>query len=250
MEQKIKVLIADPCADYRRLVTWHINDAPDLELVGDTGSGSEALQIIWETEPDVIVWDIQLAHLDGISMMHHLRKQQVDVSGVLVSSFRSNSLSAEVFALGVYCILLKPFNIETLLEIIRSVSGKAEESAPCDPDLERTVTETLHKVSMPPHLKGYQYLRDAIAQMVMDQTICHAMMERCYSPLARKFNTVPARIERAIRHAIEISWKHSGGGVLRKLFGDTASKQDKTPTNCEWMVAVADYVVGQMEYVE
>ena len=242
MKQKVKVLIADPCADYRRFVTQQINDAPDLELVGDTENGHEALCIARETAPDVIVSDIQLTCLDGIGMIRRLRKQQVEAASILVSSFRADSISSEVLALGVYCVLLKPFNTETLMEVIRSVGKRGEVSAHCESDLENAVTEVLYKTGMPPHMMGHRYLKEAIVRAVGDKTICRAMATLCYPMLARKFNTTSARMERAMRHAIEVSWEHSERDTLRKLFGDNAYKRDNAPTNSQWIEAIAKIV--------
>jgi two-component system response regulator (stage 0 sporulation protein A) len=251
MQQKIKVLIADPCGDYRRLVTQQINRAPDLELTGSTENGSEALRIALETKPDVLVCDIQLTHLGGISMIHCLQAQQVDVSAILVSNFRADSRCAEILALGIYCILLKPFNTETLLEVIRSVSGRGdEEPVHCKPALERAVTEILVETGIPPHLKGFRYLREAVVRTVSDTSHCWAMAKSCYPILARKFNTVPARVERAMRHAIEVSWEYSDRNTLRKLFGDTTSKHNKVPTNSEWIISIAECVTKQLEHTD
>ena len=244
MEQKVKVLIADPCAGYRRLVAWQINHAPDLELVGDTDNGHEALRIVREAMPNVVVSDIQLACLDGIGMIRQLREQQVEAVSILVSSFRTDNISEETAALGVYAVLLKPFNTETLMEVIRSVKGQVENPSHCAPGLECAVTEMLYKTGMPPHMKGHRYLREAIVQAVGDKTICRALTKLCYPMLARKFNTTPSRVERAMRHAIEVSWEGGNRDVLQDVF---VAKPGKTPTNSEWIATLANRVNKQIE---
>jgi len=247
VEQKVKVLIADPCADYRRLVAWQINDASDLELVGDTGSGSDAIHIAQEAKPDVVVLDICLAHLDGISVMRSLRKQRIGIPCILVSSFQRNSVFAEAFALGARSILLKPFSAETLMESVRSVKTPIEDCVRSPPGLEGAITKILAETGIPPHLKGYRYLKEAIVRTVSDRNICHAMTKLCYPLLARKFDTTSSRVERAMRHAIGLSWKCNDWNALRKLFGNAASKHDKTPTNSEWIATIADRVIEQLE---
>lgn len=244
MEQKVKVLIADPCAGYRRLVAWQINHAPDLELVGDTDNGHEALRIALETMPDVVVSDIQLACLDGIGMIRRLREQQVEAATILVFSFRADNISEETTALGVYAVLLKPFNTETLMEVIRSVKGQVENPSHRVPGLECAVTEMLYKIGMPPHMKGHGYLREAIVQAVGDKTICRALTKLCYPVLARKFNTTPSRVERAMRHAIEVSWEGGRRDVLQDV---SVAKPGKTPTNSEWIATFANRVSRQMD---
>ena len=247
MEQKMKVLIADPCAGYRRLVAWRIHAAPDLELAGATESGAEALLIAWDTNPDVIVLDVRLEHLDGISVMHRLREQQSAASCIMVSSSYADNVFLKAAALGVRSILLKPFSTETLMENIRSMKNPVEDCACRTPGLEKIVTETLNETGIPPYMKGHRYLREAIIRTVGDGTVCRAMTELCYPALAKQFNTTPSSVERAMRHAIEATWEYCDRDSLWKIFGDTAPIRDKTPTNREWIATLANHVTKQMD---
>jgi len=245
MERKVKVLIADPSDEYRGMVARQFQDELDLELVGSTSDGREVLRMAQERKPDVIVLDILLTGLDGLDVIRHLRDTGVKASYVMVSSFYKDSVVSEAATMGVSYFMLKPFNVETLLEKVRSVTGQgagwvSQTTAPRGQSLESVVTEVIHEIGVPAHIKGYQYLREAIILTVNDMEVINAVTKVLYPEVARKFSTTPSRVERAIRHAIEVAWDRGDLEILQKFFGYTVSNIKGKPTNSEFIAMIAD----------
>jgi len=249
MDTKIKVLVADPSDDYRSMVAGQLSSELDLELVGSTSDGLEALSLAQEKRPDVVILDILLANLDGMDVMRRLGEAGSRASCIMVSSFHRDSIVAEAASLGASYFMLKPFNLGTLMEKVRGVSGKMvrEHSAytPTIParqeqNLETVVTEVIHEIGVPAHIKGYKYLREAIMLTVRDMEIINAVTKVLYPEVARKFNTTPSRVERAIRHAIEVAWDRGDLEILQKFFGYTVSNIKGKPTNSEFIAMIAD----------
>ncbi|MCL2827429.1 MAG: sporulation transcription factor Spo0A [Oscillospiraceae bacterium] len=248
MERKVKVLIADPSDEYRGMVARQFQDELDLELVGSTSDGREVLRIAQERKPDVIVLDILLTGLDGLDVIRHLRDTGVKASYIMVSSFYKDSVVSEAATMGVSYFMLKPFNVETLLEKVRSVtaqgagwaSGVSQSTPHRGQSLESVVTEVIHEIGVPAHIKGYQYLREAIILTVNDMEVINAVTKVLYPEVARKFSTTPSRVERAIRHAIEVAWDRGDLEILQKFFGYTVSNIKGKPTNSEFIAMIAD----------
>jgi len=251
MEKKIRVLIADPSDDYRGMVSGQFKNELDLELVGSTSDGLEVLRKAQEKRPDVIVLDILLVNLDGIGVMRRLGEMGVQTSYIVVSSFYRDSVISEAAAVGAAYFMLKPFNLGTLMEKIRSVSGKmgfqqghavsvSETASRQEQSLESVVTEVIHEIGVPAHIKGYKYLREAIILTVKDMEVINAVTKILYPEVAKKFNTTPSRVERAIRHAIEVAWDRGDLEVLQKFFGYTVSNIKGKPTNSEFIAMIAD----------
>jgi len=248
METKIKVLVADPSDDYRGMVAGQLKNEMDLELVGSTGDGVEALRLAQEKRPDVLILDILLANLDGLDVMRRLGETGARISCIMVSSFHRDNIVAEAAGLGVSYFMLKPFNLGTLMDKVRAVSGRAlKETGVITPiparqeqSLETVVTEVIHEIGVPAHIKGYKYLREAIMLTVRDMEIINAVTKVLYPEVARKFSTTPSRVERAIRHAIEVAWDRGDLEILQKFFGYTVSNIKGKPTNSEFIAMIAD----------
>ena len=256
MDTKIKVLVADPSDDYRAMVTGQLKTEPDTELVGSTGDGLEALRLAQECRPDVVILDILLANLDGMDVMRRLGEKGVRTACIMVSSFHRDSIVAEAAGLGVSYFMLKPFNLGTLMEKVRQVSGKSVQSfgavtqipARQEQSLEGVVTEVIHEIGVPAHIKGYKYLREAIMLTVCDMEIINAVTKVLYPEVAKRFSTTPSRVERAIRHAIEVAWDRGDLEVLQKFFGYTVSNIKGKPTNSEFIAMIADRLSLQRKH--
>ena len=259
MEKKIRVLIADPSDEYRGMVSGQFNNELDLDLVGSTSDGLEALRKAQEKRPDVIVLDILLANLDGIGLMRRLGEMGFSGSYIVVSSFYRDSVISEAAAVGASYFMLKPFNLGTLMEKIRAVAGNVgfhpggsslqEASSRQEQSLESVVTEVIHEIGVPAHIKGYKYLREAIILTVKDMEVINAVTKILYPEVAKKFNTTPSRVERAIRHAIEVAWDRGDLEVLQKFFGYTVSNIKGKPTNSEFIAMIADRLSLQRKNV-
>ena len=257
MQTKIKVLVADPSEDYRNMVASQFQSEIDLELVGSTADGLEVLRIAQEKKPDVIVLDIVLANLDGMDVLRRLGEMKASALPIMVSSFYKDSVISEASSLGASYFMLKPFSVGTLMEKVRQVSGKASRELlssaaqaprPEEPSLEHVVTEVIHEIGVPAHIKGYKYLREAIMLTVRDMEIINAVTKVLYPEVAKKFNTTPSRVERAIRHAIEVAWDRGDLEVLQKFFGYTVSNIKGKPTNSEFIAMIADRLSLQRKH--
>lgn len=270
MEQNVKILLADPSEEYRALVAEQLNDEPGLEVIGATADGRELLQLVQDTKPDVIILDLLLMNLDGMDVLRHLSEIDSKAGRIVVSGFYRDSIIAEAASLGADYFILKPFSLSTLFEKIRGLTrktavnslmnsgapalsaispitgtaaGVARASAPnprAEANLEAVVTDVIHEIGVPAHIKGYQYLREAIILAVNDMETINAVTKVLYPAVAQKFNTTSSRVERAVRHAIEVAWDRGDLEVLQKFFGYTVSNIKGKPTNSEFIAMIAD----------
>ncbi|MEL4106217.1 sporulation transcription factor Spo0A [Oscillospiraceae bacterium WX1] len=252
MDTKTRVLIADTGEDYRLLFSEILMNEGDFEVVGCTGDGLTAYSLVLSEKPDVLVTDLILSGLDGLSVLEKLS----DVpdgdkpSVIIVSGFSSEHTLSEASALGASYFLQKPCDIPALLSRIRMVSGKSRAALapvsaavkPSRPEqsLESLVTEIIHEIGVPAHIKGYQYLREAIILTINDMDVINAVTKVLYPTVAKRFATTPSRVERAIRHAIEVAWDRGDLETLQKFFGYTVSNIKGKPTNSEFIAMIAD----------
>ena len=258
MEEKVNVLIADPSQTYRTLIADRINAEPDLVLAGSTACGQEALQLIRKKPPDVIVLDVILCHLDGIDVLRTLEQMGNAAACIMTASFYRELFVVQASDLGVMYFLLKPFTADVLLEKIRLVAREGKQTpsfvpiqkavdAPYDLPAEVLITNVMHELGIPAHVKGYPYIREAIRLTVADMDMKGRMTTKLYARVAETFDTTPARVERAIRHAVELAWERGDVQTLQKFFGYTISKSRGKPTNSEFVAKVADRIILQQK---
>lgn len=247
METKTKILIVDSNDEFRRLLSEVISVEDDIEVVDTVGDGIEALAKAAELRPDIMITDIILAKLDGLEMLRRLSEASPDTVPIVVSGFINDKIVSECANVGVSYFMPKPCDIPTLLTRIRSTKGmkiQAVKNAGAayrnEVSLEALVTDIIHEIGVPAHIKGYQYLREAIILTINDMDIINAVTKVLYPTVAKKFNTTPSRVERAIRHAIEVAWDRGDIEVLQKFFGYTVSNIKGKPTNSEFIAMIAD----------
>ena len=246
METKTRILIADTNDDFRRLMTEVLRNEEDMELIGCAGDGVDALAMAAEMKPDILVLDLVLAKLDGLEVLRRLPEACPDTKALVVSGFFNDKIISQCAMLGAAYFVTKPCDIITLLDRIRQISSNGRQSAvqsderSHDANLEASVTEIIHEIGVPAHIKGYQYLREAIILTINDMDIINAVTKVLYPEVAKKFNTTPSRVERAIRHAIEVAWDRGDIEVLQKFFGYTVSNIKGKPTNSEFIAMIAD----------
>ena len=251
METKIKVLIADGNEDFRTLLGEAINAEEDMEVVGCAADGQETLALLTEQKPDVLLMDLVLPGLDGMGVLQQMGEKGLAPVTMIVSAFYNERMIAGSAALGAYYFIPKPCDIGALLSRIRqSVSAEAAsfpailpaETGTFAEGLETTVTEVIHEIGVPAHIKGYQYLREAIILTINDMEINNAVTKVLYPAVAKKYGTTPSRVERAIRHAIEVAWDRGDLETLQKFFGYTVSNIKGKPTNSEFIAMIADHL--------
>ena len=242
METMTRVLIADADADFRRLFAEILNHEKHTECVGSTDNGAEALALVEELKPDLLVLDLALPELDGIEILRRLPEVCPTTKTVVVSAMYRGEIVGQCSALGADNFVPKPCDIDVLLERVRMIAEAKSEAVftPMDVNLEALVTDMIHEIGVPAHIKGYQYLREAIMLAVNDMDIINAVTKVLYPTVAKKFDTTPSRVERAIRHAIEVAWDRGDIEVLQRFFGYTVSNIKGKPTNSEFIAMLAD----------
>lgn len=251
MESLIRILIADAGEDCRDALADAINAEEDLLLVGAADSGQEALSLVDSLSPDVLITDLVLAHLDGLGLLSALSDREDPPAAIVMSSLFNETVVSACSELGASYFMLKPCDYGALFSRVRQIAARRRGGQPSaqgismapqpkEPSLEAMVTEIIHEIGVPAHIKGYQYLREAILITVNDMDAINAVTKVLYPAVAKRFSTTPSRVERAIRHAIEVAWDRGDLEVLQKYFGYTVSNIKGKPTNSECIAMIAD----------
>ena len=252
METAIRVLLADPGEDFRTMLAEVIDAEEDMQVVGAAGDGQEALSLAEDLAPDILITELMLTRLDGLGLLAALSKRDDSPAALVLSGFFNDQVVSACSELGAYYFMPKPCDIPALLTRVRQVAADRRRSpmpaadgisispAPREPSLEAVVTDIIHEIGVPAHIKGYQYLREATILTVNDMDAINAVTKVLYPAVAKKFATTPSRVERAIRHAIEVAWDRGDLEVLQKYFGYTVSNIKGKPTNSECIAMIAD----------
>ena len=247
MKNETKVFLADASEEMRILLKQSIENGEEFAVVGSVGDGLEAALEIGKTKPDLLVMDIMLPGLDGFGLLRQLQSRREHMPRVIViSAFCGERTIAEAMELGVSYFLPKPCSADSLLEHMRHAC-REDGSSPAAPLLESRVTAVIHEIGVPAHIKGYQYLREAIMIAVNDMDVINAVTKVLYPEVAKRFGTTPSRVERAIRHAIEVAWDRGDLETLQKYFGYTVNSTKGKPTNSEFIAMIADRLQLQMK---
>ncbi|WP_409968883.1 sporulation transcription factor Spo0A [Bengtsoniella intestinalis] len=240
MIQGKTVLVVDGNQEFRTALTQAIEKQPQFTLAGVALDGLDAVEKIKALNPDVIVMDILLAKLDGLAVLEELGSDVAEKT-IVLSAFCSDRTVQRAMELGVDYFMAKPCQIDTVL---LRMSGMCEVGASADMgDLKATVTAVIHEIGVPAHIKGYQYLREAIMIAVEDMDVINAVTKVLYPMVAQRYDTTASRVERAIRHAIEVAWDRGDLETLQTFFGYTVSNAKGKPTNSEFIAMIADRLV-------
>jgi two-component system response regulator (stage 0 sporulation protein A) len=256
--QKVKVCIADDNRELVNLLNEYISAQNDLEVVGTAYNGQECLSLIEEQEPDVLILDIIMPHLDGLAVLERINKLNLKKKPniIMLTAFGQEDVTKKAVDLGAAYYVLKPFDMEVLISNIREISGQTRsfvQQAPLNSfisnapqpeqhsfNLDASITSIIHEIGVPAHIKGYMYLREAITMVYNDIELLGSITKVLYPDIAKKFNTTSSRVERAIRHAIEVAWSRGNIDSISSLFGYTVSHSKAKPTNSEFIAMVAD----------
>ena len=244
MEKRSKVLLADASEEFRRLLQEAIERTDEFAVIGSVGDGAEALRLAEEQSPDLILMDIVLPGLDGMTLLRRLpEKDRPKV--IFLSALYSDKTVSEAMRAGAYYFVSKPCEVNALLDRMRLAVAPAAAAAPMDhsAELKNRVTNIIHEIGVPAHIKGYQYLREAIIITVEDMDVINAVTKVLYPEVAKRFGTTASRVERAIRHAIEVAWDRGDLETLQRFFGYTVSNAKGKPTNSEFIAMIADRLV-------
>ena len=254
MENVLRTLIAEENGDYRNLLREALSEQPDFEVIASVGDGQEAAQKIMSKCPDLIIINNVLPQMDGIGVIQSVNKLKMEKRPLIfmISTFSGEQLTSELSSLGITYFMVKPFSISTLIDRIRQFRDKAKgetEALLTDEEKQNKlavdVTKIIHEIGVPAHIKGYHYLREAIIMAVNDMDVLNAVTKVLYPTVAKKFETTPSRVERAIRHAIETAWSRGDVDTLNGFFGYTVSNAKGKPTNSEFIAMIADRLALQ-----
>ena len=243
MDKKTRVILADANEEFRELLRGSIEKTGEFEVVGTAGDGMSALKLVTEKKPQLLVTDILLPELDGFGLLDRLASLDDRPSTLIVSALYRDSIVAQAMERDVAFFMPKPCETESLLERMRQAIGMealAEESEA--QALERQVTAVIHEVGVPAHIKGYQYVREAIIIAVQDMDVINAVTKVLYPEVAKRYATTPSRVERAVRHAIEVAWERGDLDTLQRYFGYTVNSSKGKPTNSEFIAMIADRI--------
>ena len=263
MKEKISVLIADDNQDFAYTLSNYINDQEDMEVIGIAKDGNEAVNLISTIKPEIVLLDVIMPHLDGLGVLEKLNKNANpnQPTIIMLSAVGQDKITQRAISLGAEYYVVKPFDIELLIKRIREIKFYKPEpqkdtfvtrdskkmyidvdpaKVGSDQNLEALVTNLIHEVGVPAHIKGYQYLREAIMMVIKDIDVINQITKSLYPQIASKFNTTPSRVERAIRHAIEVAWGRGDQKTVEKIFGYTISASKGKPTNSEFIAMIAD----------
>ena len=254
--EHLNVAIADDNERILDLLEEIINMDKELNVVGKAKNGEEMCQIIKNQQPDVVLLDLIMPKMDGLTVMERINQDKTMTKRpdfIVVTAVGQEKITEDAFNKGANYYIMKPFNNEMLLNRIKTVrkvfrnhdkkneelSGSTNTSIR-EEDLENRVTNMLHEIGIPAHIKGYHYLRDAIIMVVEDIDLLGAVTKELYPAIAKANNTTPSRVERAIRHAIEVAWNRGKLETINSLFGYTVQNDKGKPTNSEFIAIIAD----------
>ena len=248
MEAIKRILVADTSEEFRRAFLDGLSSEPDIQVAGQTGDGMELVRMVQELEPDAVVMEIVLSGMDGLEVLDELAELVHRPRIIILSSYVRGSVAELAAAKGADYYLIKPCRTSVVCERIRQVlsAGGLEPERDKGGNLESQVTAIIHDVGVPAHIKGYQYLREAILIAVKDMDVINAVTKVLYPEVAKRFGTTASWVERAIRHAIEVAWDRGDLETLQKYFGYTVSNAKGKPTNSEFIAMIADRLQLQM----
>ena len=245
MEAVKRLLIADTDETYRQTLRGVFENKRDFIVSGDTGDGEELVRMARQYEPDAIVMDVVLCGLDGLAVLEELSRLERRPRIVMLSNFTRGGVADMAAERGADYFMTKPCNENTLYQRVQQLIGMdvVTQEVPRRVSLESRVTAIIHDVGVPAHIKGYQYLREAILIAVDDMDVINAVTKVLYPAVAKKFGTTSSRVERAIRHAIEVAWDRGDLETLQKYFGYTVNGAKGKPTNSEFIALISDRLV-------
>ena len=245
MDNRIKVMLTDVNEDARSMLQDALEKTGRFTVVGSTGDGNEVLQMVADAKPDVLVLDLILPGMDGLGILRRLDGEKRPKI-LAVSNFVTQEVVAEAGNLGASMFLSKPYNESAMVEHLISLAEKNEKQLH-GPGLEELVTSIIHEVGVPAHIKGYQYVREAIMITVENMAVINSVTKVLYPEVAKRYHTTPSRVERAIRHAIEVAWDRGDLETLQRFFGYTVSNAKGKPTNSEFIAMISDRIRLKMK---
>ena len=248
--EKIKVLLADMDREYHNNMRNALSRDEDIYVVGSAYDGKEALAKVESLKPDVLIADVVLPKLDGIGVLENLNRRSERPMVIMTSPVVGDKMAKSCMEQGAIYYMVKPIDPQSMISRIKMIRDDDAEQGriisrkmlidAMKPDMETMVTDVIHEIGIPAHIKGYQYLRRAIMMVIDDLDVINSITKELYPSVAKEFKTTPSRVERAIRHAIEVAWDRGDTEVLNSFFGYTIANSKGKPTNSEFIAMIAD----------
>ena len=285
MNEKIKVVLADDSKDFLDVLESNLINEDDIQIVGIAKNGLEAVDLVKSKEPDVLICDIIMPHLDGIGVIEKLNSLNLNKIPkiIIISAMGLEKVTIEALNLGASYYLVKPFDYELLMRRIKDISRDMNNNIQSYPyvnsylnindnissisnvvelpssrasfientdSIDTQITNIIHKIGVPAHIKGYTFIREAIKMVIDDLSLLSAVTKELYPAIAKKYNTTPSRVERAIRHAIEVAWSRGDTVTIEQLFSCTSKSSKSKPTNSEFIAVIADKLRLELSLVK
>ena len=255
MENLATVIIADNTQEFCSGLTAALQRSNGFQVLGTANDGEQAIRMVTERKPKILVLDMMLKKLDGISVLKAIGSMEHKPVVLATSGFITDYVASAAASLGVRYLMLKPCDMSALVERLEEIRGAGNQKANTGRsnshnNIETLVTGIIHEIGVPAHIKGYQYLREAIIIAVNDMDVINAITKVLYPQVAKTFQTTPSRVERAIRHAIEVAWDRGDLDTLQRFFGYTVSNTKGKPTNSEFIALIADKLQLQLKSSE
>ena len=255
MDNRTTVLIADTSEEFCSSLSKALQSAEGFQVLGIAADGEQAIAMVNQRKPDILVLDLMLSKQDGLSVLKAIASMDRKPVTLATSRFVTDYVASAAANLGVRYLMVKPCDMATLVERLQEIRGNSNASQPGirktgNQSIESLVTGIIHEIGVPAHIKGYQYLREAIIIAVGDMDVINAITKVLYPQVAKTFQTTPSRVERAIRHAIEVAWDRGDLDTLQRFFGYTVSNTKGKPTNSEFIALIADKLQLQLKSSE
>ena len=255
MDHSTTVLIADNSEEFCAGLSASLQHSGRYRVVGTAADGEQAVRMTQQLRPDILVLDLMLSKQDGLSVLKAVGGMEKRPATLATSAFVTDYVSNAVANLGCHYLMLKPCDLSGVVERLDEIRGGENQRViamrrPDKASIEAMVTGIIHEIGVPAHIKGYQYLREAIIIAVNDMDVINAITKVLYPQVAKTFQTTPSRVERAIRHAIEVAWDRGDLDTLQRFFGYTVSNTKGKPTNSEFIALIADKLQLQLKNQE
>ena len=241
-----KLLIVDENREFVEVIRKNFRSHASIEVVLEANDGERGLELIKtkQSDYDVIIMDLILPKKDGLSMLEAMQTLGIQKHIIVLTSYNSQDMIRRVSALGIDYYMLKPFDMLELSKRIESfVEDRGYDNKFIDVyhnNLQISITKILHELGVPSHIKGYQYIREGVSILYDNPTMIGGITKELYPTIAKKYDTTVSRVERAIRHAIEVSWNRGSWDLMEEIFGHSVDIDKAKPTNSEFIVTVAD----------
>ena len=243
--RKQRLLVVDDNLSLIHMIREHANSSNNMEVVYEAHDGEEGLRMIKDhvNDVDLVLLDLIMPNKDGIYVLDKIKEEGLNVNVIVITSFNADEMIKRVSTYNIKYFLLKPFDFNDLEQRVLEATNQVEvKTGQClyENELKISVTKLLHELGVPSHIKGYQYIREGILLLYNNPDIVGGITKELYSEIASRFNTSVSRVERAIRHAIEVSWNRGNLDLMEEVFGHSVDYDKAKPTNSEFIVTVAD----------